>query len=254
MPSHSPSPGQRWISDSEPELGLGIIESVDATLVVIAFPAANEKRCYARGSAPLRRVKFQAGDHIRDREVLSVSLREGLFYYKTADGEVPESELPGAMSFSKPEDRLRAGRVDEDALFKLRLEGLLRRAKMRQSPVRGFAGARVDLLPHQMYIAAEVSSRLAPRVLLADEVGLGKTIEAALILHRLHLTGRASRVLILVPEPLVHQWFVELLRRFNLLFSIFDEERCESIERGEGANPFLDSQLVLASVEWLAGE
>jgi ATP-dependent helicase HepA len=253
MPSHSPTPGQRWISDSEPELGLGIIESVDASVVVITFPAANEKRCYSRSSAPLRRVKFQPGDRVKDMEVLAVSLREGLFYYQTADGEVPESELPGAMSFSKPEDRLRAGRVDEDALFKLRLEALLRRAKMRQSPVRGFCGARVDLLPHQMYIAAEVSSRLAPRVLLADEVGLGKTIEAALILHRLHLTGRASRVLILVPEPLVHQWFVELLRRFNLLFSIFDEERCESIERGEGANPFLDSQLVLCSVDWLAG-
>jgi len=250
----SPTPGQRWISDTEPELGLGVIELVDATVVEIAFPAANEKRRYARGNAPLRRVQFLAGDQIPGGEVLSVSVREGLYYYKTAAGEVAESELPGAMSFSKPEDRLRAGRVDEDALFKLRLEGLLRRAKMRQSPVRGFAGARMDLLPHQIYIAAEVSSRLAPRVLLADEVGLGKTIEAALILHRLHLTGRAARVLILVPEPLVHQWFVELLRRFNLLFSIFDEERCESIERGEGANPFLDSQLVLCSVDWLAGQ
>ena len=257
MTSHSPTPGQRWISDTEPELGLGIIESVDAMMVVIAFPAATVQRCYSRSSAPLRRVKFVAGDHIPDAtgketEVLAVEVREGLYYYNTADGEVAESALPGAMSFSKPEDRLRAGRVDEDALYKLRLEALLRRAKMRQSPVRGFSGARVDLLPHQMFIAAEVSARLAPRVLLADEVGLGKTIEAGLILHRLHLTGRASRVLILVPEPLVHQWFVELLRRFNLLFSIFDEERCESIERGEGANPFLDSQLVLCSVEWLA--
>jgi len=57
--------------------------------------------------------------------------------------------------------------------------------------------------------------------LLADEVGLGKTIEACLILHRLILTGRAQRVLILLPESLVHQWFVELLRRFNLWFHIF---------------------------------
>jgi ATP-dependent helicase HepA len=47
----------------------------------------------------------------------------------------------------------------------------------------------------------------------ADEVGLGKTIEACLIVHRLLLSGRAERVLILVPEHLVHQWFVELLRR-----------------------------------------
>ena len=117
---------------------------------------------------------------------------------------------------------------------------------MRQSPVRGLTGGRVDLLPHQMFIATQVAARLLPRVLLADEVGLGKTIEAGLILHRLHLTGRADRVLILVPEPLIHQWFVELLRRFNLLFSLFDEERCEAIEGSDAeANPFLDSQLVL---------
>jgi hypothetical protein len=67
--------------------------------------------------------------------------------------------------------------------------------------------------------------RWAPRVLLADEVGLGKTIEAGLILHRMLLAGRARRVLVLVPEPLLHQWLVELLRRFNLRFSLFDRER-----------------------------
>jgi ATP-dependent helicase HepA len=112
----------------------------------------------------------------------------------------------------------------------------------------------VDLLPHQMYIAGEVASRLVPRVLLADEVGLGKTIEAGLILHRLHLTGRADRILVLVPEALVHQWFVEMLRRFNLLFSLFDEERCESIEQHDpGVNPFLDSQIVICSTAFLAG-
>ncbi|HWB05900.1 MAG TPA: helicase-related protein [Verrucomicrobiales bacterium] len=252
-----PVPGQRWISDTEPELGLGIIIEVDTVMVAIEFPAAGERRRYARQSAPLRRVRFHPGDHIQnaagaETEVLSVSARDGLVYYQTAEGEVSEQALPGALSFSKPEDRLRAGHVDGDELYKLRLEALLRRAKMRQSPVRGFCGARVDLLPHQMYIASEVASRLAPRVLLADEVGLGKTIEAGLILHRLHLTGRAARVLILVPEPLVHQWFVELLRRFNLLFSLFDEERCYSIARlDKDANPFLDSQLILCSLDFL---
>lgn len=248
--------GQRWISETEPELGLGVIGAVDTVMVEVEFPAAGERRRYARQSAPLRRVQFQAGDRIQspggtEMEVLAVEGRDGLLYYQTGSGEVSEVSLPGGMSFSKPEDRLRAGRVDDDAVFRLRLEALLRRAKMRQSPVRGFIGARVDLLPHQMYIASEVAGRLAPRVLLADEVGLGKTIEAGLILHRLHLTGRAARVLILVPEPLVHQWFVELLRRFNLLFSLFDEERCASIQRLDGdANPFLDSQLVLCSIDF----
>src|SRR6185369_10251450 len=144
---------------------------------------------------------------------------------------------------------------DDLAAFDLRVEALERRCRLRKSPVRGFVGGRIQLIPHQLYISREVASRLVPRVLLADEVGLGKTIEAGLILHRLHLTGRAERILILLPEPLIHQWFVELLRRFNLLFSLFDEERCEAIEEHHpDTNPFLDSQLVITSVSFLAAD
>src|SRR5262249_14653285 len=107
---------------------------------------------------------------------------------------------------------------------------------------------------HQFYILREVASRQIPRVLLADEVGLGKTIEACLIVHRLLAVGKARRVLILVPESLTHQWFVELLRRFNLWFSIYDEERCVALEQSDpGQNPFVASQLALCSVSFLAG-
>jgi ATP-dependent helicase HepA len=127
--------------------------------------------------------------------------------------------------------------------------------RSRKSPVRGFLGGRIDLIPHQLYIAQEVANRHAARVMLSDEVGLGKTIEACLILHRLLLSGRANRILVLVPESLVHQWFVEMLRRFNVWLHIFDEERCASIEAGEpGANPFLDDQLVLTSIGFLAAD
>lgn len=250
--------GQRWVSDGEPELGLGIVLKAEFGRVELFFPAANEHRQYALGNAPLRRVRFGAGDKIKTHEghqlVVEVAEeKEGLLVYKTAEREIPEAELSDTISFSRAEDRLLGGQTDAGDLFELRAQALQVRAALQRSPVRGFVGGRVELLPHQMFIASEVAGRLLPRVLLADEVGLGKTIEACLILHRLHLTGRAGRILVLVPEPLVHQWFVELLRRFNLLFSIFDEARCEAIEREEGANPFLDSQLVLCSVEFLAG-
>ena len=252
--------GQRWVSDTEPELGLGIILKAGFGRVEVHFPAANEQRQYAIESAPLRRVKFAAGDKIKSRQgtellVDSVEEKGGLLVYRHARGELPEADLSDAISFSKPEDRLFGGHTDELRTFDLRVEALQRRCELRRSPVRGFVGGRVDLLPHQMFIAGEVAGRLVPRVLLADEVGLGKTIEAGLILHRLHLTGRAERILVLVPEPLVNQWFVELLRRFNLLFSIFDEERCVSIQQHEPeANPFLDSQLVLCSIAMLAAD
>jgi ATP-dependent helicase HepA len=81
---------------------------------------------------------------------------------------------------------------------------------------------------------------------------LGKTIEACLILHRLHLTGRAERTLIILPESLMHQWFIELMRRFNLLASLFDEERCQAIEgSAPETNPFLDSQIICVSLDYL---
>lgn len=251
--------GQRWVSDSEPELGLGIVLSGNGGRVEIVFPAVGEQRCYALDSAPLRRVRFLPGDRITTHEgaeliVDRVREENGLRIHETSAGDIPEAELSDSISFSKPEERLFGGKLDELDAFELRGEALRRRAEMRASPVRGLVGARMDLIPHQLYIANEVADRPQPRVLLADEVGLGKTIEACLTLHRLILTGRVERVLILVPEPLIHQWFVELHRRFQLSFVLFDESRCQAIEEGDpGMNPFLDSQWVLAPVEFLAG-
>ncbi len=255
---HTWTRGQRWVSDGEPELGLGIILRRGDGRVEIEFPAADEKRIYATETAPLRRVRFLPGDRIKlqsgeELTVARVREEKGLLIYETDGGEVNEYELSDSISFSKPEERLFGGKLDDFAEFDLRGEALRRRADMRRSPVRGLAGARMDLIPHQLFIADEVANRPRPRVLLADQVGLGKTIEACLILHRLILTGRAERVLVLVPEPLIHQWFVELLRRFQLSFSLFDEERCEAIEYGDpGCNPFLDSQWILAAVDFLA--
>ena len=254
-----PLPGQRWISGSQPELGLGIVIAADGDRVEICFPAAEEMRQYVFSSAPLIRVYFKEGDRIKDQSateftVERVEERAGLFVYHAGNHEIPEEHLFDSLSFIKPEERLLAGQCDDLRSFELRTQALEQNSRLLSSTTRGFTGARIDLIPHQIAIAHEAARRLSPRLLLADEVGLGKTIEACLILHRLHLTGRADRVLILVPEPLVHQWFVELLRRFNLLFALFDEERCTSLETGEEpGNPFLDSQLILCATEFLAG-
>ncbi|WP_276308469.1 helicase-related protein [Rubritalea profundi] len=251
-------PGQRWVSDSEPEMGLGMILKVEFATVEILFPVAEETRCYALESAPLRRVIFKKGEVIVTHEeveyvVNSIKESDGLVTYLTDDAEIPEAMLSDNTGFNKPQDRLFGAQVDENSVFRLRAEALYRQNQIRKSSLRGYIGGRTDLLPHQLSIVNEVAKRLTPRVLLADEVGLGKTIEACMIMHRLHLTGRADRVLILLPEPLINQWFIELLRRFNMLYSIFDEERCASIQENDPeANPFLDSQLVIASVDFLA--
>ncbi len=240
-------------------MGVGVVVDAAPGRVFLLFRASNTLRQYATGSASIKRVEFRPGDTIKTHggqslTVESVETRaDGVLLYRCGGAEVPETELSDTLSFSKPEERLYAGQVDDSRTFDLRLESLRRRHQVRFAPVRGLIGARIDLIPHQLYIAQEVASRVLPRVLLADEVGLGKTIEACLVLHRLHRSGRARRILILVPEPLVHQWFVELLRRFNMLVSIFDEERCLSIEAGDpGANPFLDDQVILCPLPLVA--
>ena len=249
--------GQRWISESEPELGLGIVESIEKHQLRLIFKAAGEVRLYAPANAPIKRVEFCIGDTIYSEEgsaivIESVNEHDGLFTYIGEGVEISESELTDTTSFSKPEERLIGGQVDLSAVFALRYEALANQYAIRKSEIAGFAGGRIDLIPHQLYIASEVASRYLPRVLLADEVGLGKTIEACLILHRLHLTGRAERVLIIVPESLVHQWFVELLRRFNLWFSLFDGGQHQATVEGDSEiNPFLDDQLVICSISTL---
>ena len=250
--------GQRFMSEREPELGLGMVAAVDRTQITIEFPATKEKRIYALGTPVLKRVRFRVGESLvtRDGKTLVVETIEetaGLLIYVGQGRRVREDELSDVTSVSLPQERLTAGQVDPGEVFDLRYRTLQAQARFRQSEVRGYLGGRLELLPHQFYILQEVASRQIPRALLADEVGLGKTIEACLIVQRLLVIGKARRVLILVPESLTHQWFVELLRRFNLWFSIYDEGRCVACEQSDpGENPFLAGQLALCSVGFLA--
>lgn len=250
------------MSEREPELGLGVVSSVDrsARRIGVEFPGTGEQRLYALGTSVLKRVQFRAGETVSTRVgtalvVAAVEEEAGLLVYVGAGGErVKEQDVSSVTSVSLPQERLLAGQVDPGEVFDLRYRALRAQARFRQSEVRGYLGGRLELLPHQFYILQQVAARQVPRMLLADEVGLGKTIEACLILQRLLAVGRAKRVLILVPESLTHQWFVELLRRFNLWFSIYDEPRCIACEGSNPEqNPFLAAQLVLTGVSFLAG-
>ena len=249
-------PGQRWISVTEPELGLATVLRVDARGVQMLFAKSGVLRQYARESAPFVRAEFRIGQRIsgkgRSLTIERVELRDGLLAYAGDGMAMHEGELNDEQPVSQADERLMAGRVDAPRAFALRTDALTRRQRARASAAWGMASARIALLPHQLRVAEAGAARLAPRLLLADEAGLGKTIEAGMILARLLAAGRIARVLVLLPETLLSQWFVELLRRFNLPFALYDEERCEAIETaGDARNPFEDEQRVLASLAWL---
>ncbi|MDP3978981.1 MAG: RNA polymerase-associated protein RapA [Pseudomonas sp.] len=251
-------PGQRWISDSEAELGLGTVLMQDGRMLTVLYPATGETRQYAANNAPLTRVRFSPGDEITHFEGWKLTVQEvddvdGLLVYHGLDGQsqsvtLPETQLSNFIQFRLASDRLFAGQIDPLPWFALRYRTLEFTSKQLQSSLWGLGGVRAQPIAHQLHIAREVADRIAPRVLLADEVGLGKTIEAGLVIHRQLLSGRASRVLILVPENLQHQWLVEMRRRFNLDVALFDAER---FIESDASNPFEDCQLALVALEWL---
>ena len=243
-------PGQRWISSAEPELGLGTILRVEGRSVQVLFAKAGILRPYAADSAPLIRAEFRAGQRVAGKGIAflveRVEIKDDLLIYRGEGRELHEGQLDDEQSVSQADDRLVGGRVDTTAQFELRLETLQRRAEARRAANWGLGSSRIGLIPHQLRVAGIAAARRSPRILLADEVGLGKTIEAGMIMARQLATGRASRVLVLLPDPLVYQWFIELRRRFNLNFAIYDEERCEALELAdEEVNPFEDDQLVI---------
>ena len=69
-------PGQRVISDTEPELGLGTITAVEHRTLEVEFPASDENRTYTRQSPPLHRVRFNAGDTLQDRSGLTIHIEK----------------------------------------------------------------------------------------------------------------------------------------------------------------------------------
>ncbi len=222
--------GQRWLVDSEPELGLGMVQSVDGRAVLLYFPDSDTERQYALREAPLTRLILEVGDTLEHRdggsmEIAQVHPLNGLIIYEITDGQmVPETELADTVKRNNPVMRLLTGQTDHPNWFSFR--STLNRGiqAIWNKHLNGLLGTRSSLLPHQLYVAKKATEHSHVRALLADEVGLGKTIEAGLIINRLVHQGRAKRVLIAVPEALQAQWLVELIRRFSLYCEMYQTD------------------------------
>ncbi len=249
--------GQRFISQTEPELGLGKVTNVNKKQIEILYSLAETVRSYSIRNAPIKRVEFRHGDKIKnstgkEHTVLDLFIENDLIHYQCEDVVIREDKISHNVVFNSPLHRLQQGILDEINTFDIRYKALNFKSKILSNSVRGFIGGRIDLLPHQFFVAHKIVNSENKRFFLSDEVGLGKTIEACLALHRLLITQQISRILIVVPSALIHQWFIELFRRFNILSTIVNDDFKEDYEDEE--NSFAQNSPIIISLSDLIND
>src|SRR5262252_6631223 len=168
------------------------------------------------------------------------------------EDEWPESEIQVPPPKPDALTMLREGRVGDAKNFLLRRQALMLDDERRCDALGALFASRVMVKPHQVGVVQRVLSAPRPRFILADEVGLGKTIEAGMIFSALRLSGLANRVLVVAPSHLTVQWLVELFHKFNQLFTLIDGERYEkSLEEMPGVSPWTRFDHVVTSLEML---
>ncbi len=250
--------GARLTHRHNPELGVGVVQRVEGRTLVVLFPRSGTTMRIAAGSDALRPLEFRAGARVRVGSTGTTAVVDEVeteSRVRLDDGRrVEAAELWPLEDDSSPWDRLAVGDVDDLDALALRLDAL-RLAERREADGLGsFLGGRIRLFPHQLWVAERATRSDPVRWLLADEVGLGKTVEACLILNHLLRTARATTVLVVAPETLTVQWLGELWRKYHRVFVLLDDKRLADVDRdyGSGFNPFEAYPAAVVSLERLA--
>lgn len=257
-------PGDRLSHRYNPELGPGLVVALTGRRLLVHFPESDEALRFAADSDALQPLVLGPGSralHEVREEIVIIEAKLDDLTYRLTDGETASIQelwpLPAQMS---PVEQLARGKIDSREDFTNRLDALHLREMREADGLGSFLGGRIRLFPHQLYVAeracglvAEGESGQPVRWLLADEVGLGKTVEACLIMNRLLITGQATRTLVIAPDTLTVQWLSELWRKYHQIFVLVDDRRLNDVvrEHGEGFNPFDVYRQAIVSSELL---
>ncbi|NOT25537.1 MAG: DEAD/DEAH box helicase family protein [Acidobacteria bacterium] len=253
----SPRIGAYITHRHNPELGIGRVTAIEGRVIVVEFPRSRTTLRVAAGADALVPVDLDAGRPVRiiatRQETRVVAQRDDGSLELATGGIQPAHalwpiELEGAFL-----ERLALGELDAIEDFVTRMNILHVLALREADGLGSFLGGRVRLFPHQLHVAERASTANPVRWLLADEVGLGKTIEAALILNRLVHTGRVERCLVVAPDALTVQWLGELWRKYHQVFTLLDSQRLGDVARDFGAdfNPFELHRRAVIALEML---
>lgn len=196
-------------------------------------------------------MTYQPGQRIIHSEhgegVIITAPSDGFVQIFFSTGERRVSILSIKKIISRSEQIIQHVKSDRTRAKKAWLTYLAYRLPLLESTA-ALTSAKIDLLPHQVVLTHHVATALPRRFLIADEVGLGKTIETALILRELASRGELKRALMIVPAGLVNNWHRELNEVFHLDFEVFGSEGDVTDRR---SNAFAKHDRLIASIDTL---
>ena len=231
--------------------------ALDGRALVVEFPRSGTTLRLAANTDALVPVDLSPGRPVRitatgEETTVAARLPDGTVRLgngsTAATHELWPLELEGALL-----ERLALDDLDGVEDFVTRLD-ILHLLTLREAGGLGsFLGGRIRLFPHQLHVAERASASDPVRWLLADEVGLGKTIEASLVLNRLVHAGKVERCLVVAPDALTVQWLGELWRKYHQVFTLLDAQRLADVARDFGAdfNPFDVHRRAVIALEML---
>jgi ATP-dependent helicase HepA len=240
---------------------LGVVSALTAEQVTVQFDGFEDVRIFKRSADVVRRIVL--GGSIRrvsTGEIGTIQAQESIDppRWQALFGDtvttVQERDLRPHVLLD-PASRLRGGTIGGPGQVWLTLVAHWYRLDAMNRDLISLSESRVALKPHQIAVVHRVVTSYPHRFLLCDEVGLGKTIEAGVILKELRARKSADRVLIIVPPNLMRQWQFELKTKFNEAIPIINRDTVRHLrtQHGQDANPFELYDSAIVSSAWITG-
>lgn len=226
-----------------PSNNIGVIKDISSRHIVVSFDGGDQHQ-FALSNDVITRVIFEPGTQVQimpgDEKGVVTNRDEinnlAVYQVNMPDGSQPnivETSLRYAI-LTNPLDLLKQGTLSSARSTNLRLTATGLSFEHMYGELSSLSNSRVEIKPHQVGVLHRIISGYPHRFLLADEVGLGKTIEAGLVIKELKTRGIAKRVLILAPSGIIGQWQVEMRTKFGLRFSLY---RGDTVNYLQTSNP-----------------
>jgi superfamily II DNA or RNA helicase len=252
----------RWIQPGGETLGVVLSVEAGGRRVVVRLDGVGEQM-FIWPSEVIQRLLLPQGQHVKVLAsnavgvISGVRAHNGIVLYQVS---LPGGQTPMVMedgvrpaAITDPIERLRAGELNGARSTNLRLAATRLIFAYQHDELSTLGNSRVELKPHQVGVVHRVAESYPHRFILADEVGLGKTIEAGLLIRELLARSVVTRILVLAPSGLIGQWQQELKTKFNLTFALYNRESLAFVANEHpGENPWTVRDLVIASTSYAA--